>query len=146
MVDEQEFRNKVNRLQNLNAQIEIFENQVEFLKEKIQEHETAKNTMKEYMKKEEGSELLVPIGASSYLYSRVGSKDKVLIGLGADISAEKNVDEAVDVIDKRKKEVEDNKEEIQKRLKELEVDAQKLEREVQQEYQQLQQGQQQVQM
>ena len=138
MVEEEEFRQKVNRLQSLNSQMEVFEEQLEFIDELIEEHDEAKATMKKYMEKEEGSEMLVPIGASSYLYSKVGTKDKVLIGLGSDISAEKKVEEAVEIIEKRKDEFESNKKELKEKRDELKEEAEELEQEVRQEYQQMQ--------
>ena len=138
MVNQQEFRQKVNTLQQLNSQLEAFQNQLDFIDEVIEGHNQAKKTMENYSKKEQGSQLLVPIGANSYLQSRVGDKDKVLIGLGADISAEKEVSEAMEIVEKRKEEFKETKDDLMEDFEELKQQAQKLEQEVRQEYQELQ--------
>ncbi len=138
MVNQQEFRQKVNRLQQLNSQVQAFENQLDFIDELIEGHDQAMETMKNYSKKEPGSQLLVPIGANSYLQSKVGDNDKVLIGLGADVSAEKEVSEAMDIVEDRKKEFEDTKDELMEDFNEMKKQAQELEQEVREEYQELQ--------
>lgn len=138
MVNQQEFRQKVNRLQQLNSQVEAFQNQLDFIDELIEGHNQAMETMKNYSKKENGSQLLVPIGANSYLQSKVGDNDKVLIGLGADVSAEKEVSEAMKIVEDRKKEFNDTKEELMDDFNEMKKQAQELEQEVRQEYQELQ--------
>ncbi|MFW5904197.1 MAG: prefoldin subunit alpha [Candidatus Saliniplasma sp.] len=138
MVNQQEFRQKVNRLQQINSQVEAFQNQLDFIDELIEGHNQAKKTMENYSKKEPGSQLLVPIGANSYLQSKVGDNDKVLIGLGADVSAEKEVSEAMEIVEKRKKEFKDTKEDLMDDFNELKKQAQDLEQEVRQEYQELQ--------
>ncbi|MGM0404935.1 MAG: prefoldin subunit alpha [Thermoplasmatota archaeon] len=138
MVNQQEFRQKVNRLQQLNSQVEAFQNQLDFIDELIEGHNQAMETMKNYSKKETGSQLLVPIGANSYLQSKVGDNDKVLIGLGADVSAEKEVSEAMKIVEDRKKEFNDTKEELMDDFNEMKKQAQELEQEVRQEYQELQ--------
>ncbi|MFO7791383.1 MAG: prefoldin subunit alpha [Candidatus Saliniplasma sp.] len=138
MVNQQEFRQKVNRLQQLNSQVEAFQDQLDFIDNMIEGHNEAKKTMENYSKKESGSQLLVPIGANSYLLSKVGENDKVLIGLGADVSAEKEVGEAKEIVEKRKKEFKDTKDDLMEDFEEMKQQAQQLEQEVRQEYQELQ--------
>lgn len=138
MVNQQELRQKVNRLESLNQQLESFKEQIEFIDEKIEEHEKAKKTMKAYSEKEEGADLLVPVGGSSFLQSKVGANSKVIIDLGADVSAEKEVDEAIEILEKRKQEFEEKKEDVEEEHDELEQESQELEQEVRKEYQELQ--------
>ena len=45
-------------------------------------------------KEKENSELLVPIGGSSYVRVKLADSDKVVVGLGAGISVEKTLPEA----------------------------------------------------
>ncbi len=138
MVTQEELREKVSRLEALNQQIETFEEQMGYIENLIEEHQDAKKTIQKYSEEEEGSEMLVPIGASTHIYCRVGDTDKVLIGLGADTSAKKNFDEAEEIIQRRTDDFKETKEAIEGKLKEIEEDAQKLEMEVQKEYQEFQ--------
>lgn len=52
-------------------------------------------------KEEENSELLVPIGGSSYIKAKLENPDKVIVGMGAGVSVEKTLQEAKEVIKKR---------------------------------------------
>jgi len=52
-------------------------------------------------KEKENSELLVPIGGSSYIKAKLENPDKVIVGMGAGISVEKTLQEAKEIIKKR---------------------------------------------
>ena len=40
---------------------------------------------------EDGQDILVPIGAGSFIHAKLDDKDKVILGVGADVSIEKDV-------------------------------------------------------
>jgi len=52
-------------------------------------------------KEKENSELLVPIGGSSYIKARLENPDKVIVGMGAGVSVEKTLQEAKEIVKKR---------------------------------------------
>ena len=139
MVNQQELQRKVNELQVLQNEVEIIQEEIDEMEDRIKEHEDAKETIKEYMDKEEGSEMLVPIGANTYLHAKVTNTDEVLIKLGADISAKRDIKKANEILDRRQNEIKENKKELENEMEELTQEAQELENEVRKEYQQLQQ-------
>lgn len=139
MVNQQELQRKVNELQALQNEVEVMQEEVNEMEERIQEHEDAKETINEYMNKEEGSEMLVPIGANTYLHAQVTNTEEVLIKLGADISAKRDIEKASEILDRRQSEIKENKEELENEIEEISQEAQELENEVRREYQQLQQ-------
>jgi prefoldin alpha subunit len=49
----------------------------------------------------ENAELLVPIGGTSYIRAKLDNPDKIIVGLGAGVSAEKTRQEAKEIIKKR---------------------------------------------
>lgn len=138
MVTENELREKVSRLEALNQQVETLEEQMVYIENLIEEHQDAKKTIHKYSEEEEGSEMLVPIGASTHIYCKVGDTEKALIGLGADTSAKKKFDEAEDIIQRRSDDFKETKDAIEDKLNEIRQESQKLESEVQREYQELQ--------
>ena len=65
------------------------------------------NTALENLEKEkENAELLVPVGGSSYIKAKLTSHDKVIVGMGANISIEKTLPEAKALIKERLEELE----------------------------------------
>lgn len=57
-------------------------------------------------KEKEGTELLVPIGGSSYVKAKLATTDKIIVGMGAGVSVEKTVPEAKELIKKRLEDLE----------------------------------------
>ena len=52
-------------------------------------------------KEKENSELLVPIGGSSYIKTRLENPDRIIVGMGAGVSVEKTLQEAKEIVKKR---------------------------------------------
>lgn len=48
------------------------------------------------IKDKKGAEVLVPVGAGVYLKATIEDSEKVIMGIGADVAVEKNVDESVE--------------------------------------------------
>lgn len=57
-------------------------------------------------KEKEGTELLVPIGGSSYVKAKLATTDKIIVGMGAGVSVEKTVPETKELIKKRLEDLE----------------------------------------
>lgn len=145
MVNQQELQQKVSTLEAMRNEVEALQQQKQMLDEYIKRHDEAKETMKNYREEEAGTEVLVPIGADSYIYTEVSNNEEVLIGLGAGLSAERGIDDALDIIERKKEKIEDDKEELEEQIEDLNGKADELEDEVRKEYQELQRQQQQQQ-
>jgi prefoldin alpha subunit len=61
----------------------------------------ASATLESLEKEKENSELLVPIGGTSYIMAKLDNPDKIIVGIGAGVSLEKTRQEARDIIKKR---------------------------------------------
>jgi len=70
-------------------------------------------------KEKENSELLVPIGGSSYLKAKLENPDKVVVGMGAGVSVEKTLQEAKEIIKKRRENVEKSSLSLQQQLSQV---------------------------
>jgi prefoldin alpha subunit len=57
-------------------------------------------------KEKENAELLVPIGGSSYVKVKLADSNKVIVGIGAGVSVEKNLQEAKTALKERLDELE----------------------------------------
>ena len=63
-------------------------------------------TLESMENEKENSELLVPIGGSSYIKVKLASNDKVIVGMGAGVSVEKTLPEAKAIVKERLDELE----------------------------------------
>ena len=68
----------------------------------------------------EGAEILVPIGAGSFIWARLSRADKVLVSVGADISMEVSAEKAKEIIGERLGEAERALQDYMARLAEVE--------------------------
>ena len=69
---------------------------------------------------QEGAEVLVPIGAGSFVWARVERVDKVMVGVGADVVVEMDIERAKEVVGERMAEAEKALNEYVRRLAEVE--------------------------
>ena len=69
---------------------------------------------------EEGAEVLIPIGAGSFVWGRVEKADKAIIGIGADVAIELDIGKARELIMGRIMEAEDALRNYSTRLAEVE--------------------------
>jgi prefoldin alpha subunit len=84
-MNEEELQQSIRSLELYRTQLESFDQQYEFLAATVNEHNRAKETMSAYKNLKEGSETLIPIGGSSFLFAKVAAQDRALVGIGADI-------------------------------------------------------------
>jgi len=73
-------------------------------------------TLEGLEKESEKSELLVPIGGTSYIRAKLDSPDKIIVGMGAGVSLEKTREEAKDIIKKRLEDLNKTKTSIQQQF------------------------------
>ena len=53
-----------------------------------------------------GTDILVPMGSDSYVTAKLGTTEKVITGLGANVAAERSVEDALKVLAERRAELE----------------------------------------
>ncbi|MFO8110008.1 MAG: prefoldin subunit alpha [Thermoplasmata archaeon] len=138
MVDENELREKMTKLETVKSQIQAMEGQKEYVRDLIADHKEAIKTVENYIKQGDDEEMFIPIGGNAHVMSKTEGCDKVLIGIGADVSALTETETAEEIMEKRKKELKQNMTSLANSIDQLSSEYQKLESEVQREYMELQ--------
>ena len=64
----------------------------------------------------ENAELLVPIGGTSYIRTKLDTPDRIIVGLGAGVSAEKTRQEAKEIVKKRLEDLRKNQQAVQQQF------------------------------
>jgi prefoldin alpha subunit len=138
-MNEQELRQAMSALDLFRAQLESIAENQQLIQLSLEELGRAKETLSQYQKAIEGDELLVPIGGNSFVFAKVASNSKAIVGIGTGVSVEKPIEDAVKTMDDRAKELMDTMRKLTDRRMALEEQANQLSQVVQQEVQALQQ-------
>jgi prefoldin alpha subunit len=104
--NEEELRKLSVELRFLEQTAETLQSRTNMLSAAITDLTYANMTLEGVEKEKENAELLVPIGGSSYIRTKLANPDKVVVGLGAGVSVEKTLPEAKLMLKERLDELE----------------------------------------
>ena len=101
MEPSQEYQDQLMRFRYLKEQRDMFQGQLEFIKASLSNIMTTKNTM-ENLKEgiNEDDEILVPIGGLVNVKASIKDTKKVLLAVTQDVVVEKDLDGAIEFLDK----------------------------------------------
>ena len=114
------------RLRQYQAQAEQKTQELLFVRQAINEHEKAIETIKQLRKMKAGDELIVPIGANSSVYVTLSTTDKIIVRIGGGVSAERDPDSSIVFLSEMKNELENTQREMAGELQRIEQEAQVL--------------------
>ena len=134
-MDEQELSQSLRTLEDYKAQMESFDQQFGFLSSTMKEHTQAKETMEGYKDLKEGQETLIPIGAGSFLFTKVSDPTRAMVGMGAEMVVETAIDEAISKMDERIAEIEDAMKKVTEKYQDIAQKSADLSAKVQSAYQ-----------
>jgi prefoldin alpha subunit len=92
--EQQKLQQIFNELQNYEAMADLLRQQINMIANSMTELSMTVETIKTIRELKLGTEILVPIGSDSFVTTKLAATDKVITGLGADVSAEQSVDGA----------------------------------------------------
>ena len=104
--EEEELRKLSVEMRFLEQTAETLQQRISMVNAAITDLSYANMALENLEKEKENAELLVPIGGSSYIKAKLTSHDKVIVGMGANISIEKTLPEAKALIKERLEELE----------------------------------------
>jgi len=113
---EEELRRLSVELRFLEQTAEAIQSRINIVNAMMTDLTVANMALEGIEKEKENSELLVPIGGSSYIKARLENPDKVIVGMGAGVSVEKTLQEAKEIIKKRLESVEKTRISLQQQL------------------------------
>jgi len=93
-LDDNELRQMLALMENYKQRTEALTRQVQVIRGTLDEVTMANESIKALAKAKEGDELLIPVGASSFINVKVTSNKNVIVGIGSDIAVEKDADDA----------------------------------------------------
>ena len=120
-------------IQILQEQARIIASNVEKLTIYLQELNMSKTTVEGLKTLKKGDEILVPVGASTFIRARIEDTAGLIMGVGANVSVDRSVDEATTSLEEKitiiESKIRENQEayiKVAQKLDELNAEAQKL--------------------
>ena len=104
--EEEVFRRLVVELRMLEGTAEALQSRVNLVNAALTELRVASMTLEGLEKEKKDAQLFVPIGGGSYIKAKLGSADKVVVGIGADVALERTMKEAKENLGNRIAELE----------------------------------------
>lgn len=124
-ISEEELQDILSKLQQYQASAEAHQQQIVLMDTSIRACENAMKVFDRLEDVKDSREVLVPIGAGSYIHAAITS-DQILMELGSGISAEKSVDEARQSLVERKDQMDKMLDRLRKDLEEIHKEMQNL--------------------
>lgn len=97
--DERQLREDYAALEAAKAQLEGLLRQRQLIQLAVDEHERARETIKQMTAREPGEEILVPLGADSYIPARISEDRSAVVGVGSGVSIKRTPEEAEKILD-----------------------------------------------
>lgn len=117
MVSEEEtLRRLAVELQILEGTAEALQSRINLVNAALTELRVAGATLEGLEREREGASLFVSIGGGSYVKAKLESAEKVIVGLGAGVAAERTMQEAKENVEKRAAELEKTRETLRQQL------------------------------
>lgn len=135
VVNDDELRQALTVLDTYKMQLEALGGQAQLLQMSLEESMRARDTIESLKNAKEGDEILVPVGASSFVPAKVTSSKKAIVGVGNRMSVEKSLDEAVEYMKATVEEISEALKKANETMREIDNAARGLTVAVQQEYQ-----------
>ena len=93
-MNDDELRQMLALMESYKNRTEALSRQVTVLRSTLEEVNMANESIKALMAAKEGDEIMVPIGASSFMNVKVTSNKNIVVGIGSGISVEKTPEDA----------------------------------------------------
>lgn len=116
---ETELRRGLAVLDQYREQLEALAQQQEIIRVSLEEHMRAKETLLRYKEAGKGAEVLVPVGANSFLVAEVKDAAKAFVSIGSDLIVFDDIPKQVERIDARIKSISEAMGAVGARLAEL---------------------------
>ena len=135
-MDESEAREAAAMIETAKAQYEALVRQQEIIRLTIEEHSRAKDTIARMASGAPGDEILVPIGADSFVHARISDEKTAVVGIGSGVSFQRSPEEADKMLSARIDELNRALRKIAERAEQTEMTVQQLSEKIQEYYSQ----------
>lgn len=104
-MEDNELRQAIAAMESYKERVEALSRQVQVLRVSLDEVSMTAEALRAFKDAKVGDEIMVPVGASSFITVQVTSNKNVVVGIGSNISVEKDVEDAIGYMDANNAEI-----------------------------------------
>ncbi len=98
-MEDNELRQAIAVMESYKERVEALSRQVQVLRVSLDEVTMASDAIKAFRDAKDGDEILVPVGAMSFIPVKVTGNRNVVVGVGSNVSVEKDVSDSIEYMD-----------------------------------------------
>ena len=98
-VEDNELRQAIAVMESYKERVDALSRQVQVLRVSLDEVTMASDAIKAFRDAKDGDEILVPVGAMSFIPVKVTGNRNVVVGVGSNVSVEKDVADSIEYMD-----------------------------------------------
>jgi prefoldin alpha subunit len=103
---EDQFRRVVYELQLMDGSVQVLQQRMQILSSALADLRLAQQSLNDLKNVDAKTPILIPVGGGTFVNAELGEMKKVIVGVGADVSVEMELDKAIADISSRLEEVE----------------------------------------
>jgi prefoldin alpha subunit len=103
---EDQFRRVVYELQLMDGSVQVLQQRMQILSAALADLRLAQQSLNDLKDVDAETPILIPVGGGTFVNAELGEMKKVIVGVGADVSVEMELDKAIADISSRLEEVE----------------------------------------
>ena len=100
-VDERKLQEDYMMLETAKAQLEGLSKQQQLIQLAVEEHVRARETVKALSKGSPGDEVLIPIGADSFIHAKISDNRNAILGVGSGVTVRRSPEDAEKFLDEK---------------------------------------------
>ncbi len=104
--EQEKLQRILGELSDYRATAEALRQHLSMLAASLSEISMTSKAIKTVKELKPGTDILVPMGSDSFITAKLGTTEKVITGLGANVAAERSSEDALKVLDARRAELE----------------------------------------
>jgi prefoldin alpha subunit len=116
MAEKKEISEKYIIYQLLQKNLEALQQQKSMVESQQFEIETTLQGLNDLEKVKDDNEILIPFGSGCYVYGKITNKNEVIVNLGANVMAKKDLNYAKLVVEEKKKELKNVEKELENEI------------------------------
>ena len=116
---EEQMRRLVYEIQLMQGTAETLQQRLAILQNAMTDLTVAKESINALKELNEGAPILIPTGGGTFVNANLGDLKHILVNIGADVSVEMNLEEAMQDVSNRLDEVQKSNQSVQQQLQEI---------------------------
>ncbi|MGQ9679557.1 MAG: prefoldin subunit alpha [Candidatus Bathyarchaeia archaeon] len=116
---EEQLRRLILEYQLMQGTAQLLQQRYELAQSAITDLRVAESSLRALKGTQAGENILVPVGGNTFVNAKLGALGKVIVGIGANVSVDMDIDKAIENVTERLKEVEKSFQAIQQQLEQI---------------------------